>query len=501
MQFGPLPEIARVDAFDKVRGATLYAADQRLPGLLYAMLVPARIAKGSLTGLDTAAALAVPGVVRILTEKDFPAPPEPPAGGAAGPPPPPPMMQSEIGYRGQSIALVIAETLEAAIEGAEAIRAGYAEQPFASKINSKAARREPADEKKAGNAAAALAAAQNKIDQSYVSPTQHHNSIEMLATSATFENGHLTIYECTQHTAGVRGAVARSLRLDPASIEVKSPYIGGGFGQKGTPYGFSAIVARAAILTGRPVKLVIPRSQIFHVATYRPESHHRVRLGAGPTGKMTAAVYHAEHEQSAKGQFPPTQYHEATSRLYGIENYLGTAANIRIDRQDPGYMRCPHPHPSCFAFESAVDELAIQLGRDPVEFRLANDGRTDPITGKPYSSRYLKECIEEGARRFGWSRRTAEPGSMRLADGTQIGWGMAVGAYPSMTVPAIATLRVGADGRSRFAVSGHEMGQGIRTSVANVLIQGLGIDPDGLESRSKKYGFSDKDLTWSSAGA
>lgn len=504
MQTGPLPDIARVDAYDKVRGTTLFAADQRFARPLYAMLVPARTAKGRLTKLDTDAAQAVPGVVRILTERDFPPPPNPPAGGEEGPPPPPPTFQSEIGYRGQSIALVLAETLEAAIEGAEAVTASYTEQPFASKINSKAARREPAEEKKAGNAVAALARTQSQVDQSYISPTQHHNPIEMLATSAAFEDGRLTIHECTQHSAGVRGAVARTLGLDPAMIDVKSPYIGGGFGQKGTPYGHSAIVARAAILAGRPVKLVIPRSQIFHLATYRPESHHRVRLGADQSGKMTAAIYHAEHEQSPQGHFSPTDYHEATSRLYGIENYLGTAADIRIDRQNPGYMRCPHPQPSCFAFESAVDELASQMGRDPVGFRLANDGRTDPITGKPYSSRYLKECIEEGARRFGWSRRTPEPGSMRLADGTQVGWGMAVGAYPSMIVPAIATLRVGADGRSRFAVSGHEMGQGIRTSIANVLIQGLGIDGNRLEIAIGDTSAAPQHITagsWGSAGS
>ena len=337
-------------------------------------------------------------------------------------------MRSEIGYRGQPIALVLGETLEAAIEGAETVEARYSSKGSRRRSTARA-RREPAEEKKAGNGAAAFATAQTKIDQSYVSPTQHHNPIEMLATSATFENGRLTIYECTQHSAGVRGAVAATLRLDPERIDVKSPSVGGGFGQKTRAYGHSALVARAAILSGRPVKLVMPRSQIFHQATFRPESHHRVRLGADGTGKMIAAVYHAEHEQSQQGQFPPS-YHEATSRLYGIENYLGTAANIRIDRQNPGHMRCPHPHPSCFAFESAVDELALELGRDPVEFRLANDGRTDPLTGHPYSSRFLKECIEEGARRFGWSRRLRSLG--------RCGWPMAprsAGAWRPGPIP------------------------------------------------------------------
>ncbi|MBB3695171.1 xanthine dehydrogenase family protein molybdopterin-binding subunit [Sphingomonas sp. BK580] len=503
MPIGALPEIARIDARDKVRGATLYAADHWFDRPLYAMLVPARIAKGTLLGLDTAAALAVPGVVRIVTEQDLPAPPKPLTEASEGPPPAPPTFRKEIGFRGQSIALVLAETLEAAIEGADAVVGRYAAQPFASRIDSDGARREPAEDKKAGDAGAALAQASNKIDQTYVSPTQHHNPIELLATSAVFEGGRLTIYECTQHSAGVRDAVARSIRMDPRQIDVKSPSVGGGFGQKGTPYGHSAIVARAAMLTGRPVKLVIPRGQIFHGASFRPESHHRVRLGADASGKLTAAVYHAEHEQSLNGHFPPADYHEATSRLYDIRDYLGTSADIRIDRQDPGYMRCPHPQPSCFAFESAVDELAVQLGRDPVEFRLANDGRVDPLTGKPYSSRFLSECIREGARRFGWSQRKPEPGSMRLDDGTLVGWGMAVGAYPSMMVPSLATLRIGADGRSRFSASGHEMGQGIKTSIANVLLEGLRIDPDGLEIVVGDTSAAPQHITagsWGSAG-
>ncbi|WP_318011565.1 xanthine dehydrogenase family protein molybdopterin-binding subunit [Mesorhizobium sp. CO1-1-9] len=154
---------------------------------------------------------------------------------------------------------------------------------------------------------------------------------------------------------------------------------------------------------------------------------------------------------------------------------------MRLDRQHPGWMRAPHPQAACFAFESAVDELAYKLGRDPVALRLANDGRIDPRTGHPYSSRFLNECLDEGARRFGWSRPTPEPRSMTASDGSLVGWGVACGAYPSMMVAAVATLRIGADGRTRFAVPGHEMGQGIRTAIAAVLLEGLDIDPDRLE--------------------
>jgi xanthine dehydrogenase YagR molybdenum-binding subunit len=475
----PFQDRERIDARDKVRGVTQYSADIQFLKLLYAMMVPARIAKGKMTSLSTDAAMRVPGVVRVLGPDDFPPPPK--SSGKDGPPPPPRTLEAEISFRGQPVALVIAETLEAAIEGAEAVRPNYSEKAFASRIDSQSAIREAAEAWTAGDAERALAGAATTIEAEYESPTQHHNPIELLATTAVSADGRLTIYECSQGASVTKGAVVGALGLDPSIVDVKSASVGGGFGQKGTAQRQSALVAHAATLMGRPVKLVSPRGQIFHIATYRPNSRHKVQLGADANGRMVAARYHAEHEQSPTGQFPPGDYHEAPMRMYGIANYRGTADNIRIDRQDPGYMRAPHPHPSCFAFESAVDELAYKLGRDPVALRLANDTRVDPRNGNPLSSRFLNECIEEGARRFGWSRRMPAPGSMTGSDGTQIGWGVACGAYPSMMTPAIATLRIGADGSTRYAVSAHEMGQGIRTAIAAVLLEGLDIDANKLE--------------------
>ncbi len=478
MSAAPFPDRPRVDARDKVRGAPIYAADVPLPGLLYAMLVPARVAKGTIAGIATEAALRVPGVVRVLTPADFPAPPE---RSANGPPPPPPTLIETISYRGQPVALVVAETLEAAVEGAEAVEATFAPDPaFAPLIDSAGAETERTEDVKAGDAVAAMARAATKVEAEYVSPAQHHNPIEMISTTAVFADGRLTIYEGSQHTGGVKNAVAGALRLDRNIVDVKSPSIGGGFGQKGGAQRQTAIVAQAAILLGRPVKLVVPRGQIFHNATFRPKSRHRVELGADANGRMVAVRYDADHQQSRRGQFPP-EYHEGPVQMYGIADYLGTAANVRIDTQPPGYMRAPHPHPGCFAFESAVDELAHKLGRDPVAFRLEHDAIVDPLNGKPLSSRFLHECIREGARRFGWDRRDPRPGSTVLADGTQVGWGVGCGSYPSMTTPTLATLWVGADGRTRFVLSGHEMGQGIRTAIAAALLADLAIDPAKLD--------------------
>jgi xanthine dehydrogenase YagR molybdenum-binding subunit len=492
----------RFDAAGKVLGTTEYAADVQFPDMLYAMTVPASIARGSMTALVVDAAMGVPGVVRVLTSADFPVPLPP--GGEDGPPPPPPTLETTIFFRGQPVALVVAETLEAAIQGAEAITPTYAPEPFSALIDSDGAVPEQTEDWTAGDAATALAGATTVVAETYVSPTQHHNPMELMSTVAVWANGRLTIHESTQGVNNTKSAVAGALQIDPAIIDVKSAYVGGGFGQKGLGQRQSALVARAAILLRRPVKIVMPRGQIFHVATYRPNSRHRIELGADANGRMIAARYHAEHEQSRNGFFSPAEYHESPMRMYGIENYLGTAANIRIDRQDPGYMRAPHPQASCFAFESAVDELAFKMGVDPVAFRLANDTRTDPKTGNPLSSRFLNECLEEGARRFGWADRKPVPGSMSTAGGTQIGWGVAAGCYPSMMPPAIASLRIGADGRTTFAVSGHEMGQGIRTAIAAVLLDGLDIDAARLDIVIGDTTAAPQHMTagsWGTAGA
>ena len=472
----------RFDARGKVTGQTAYTADVALPKLLYAMTVPARMAKGKVGTLPIDAALKVPGVVRVLMPSDFTPPAKPKAKQGPGAAPPPPTLKDEVGYRGEPVALVLAESLEAATEAAELLQAAQGPQqgPFLSRVTQPGAQREPVKDTVAGDGRAALARAVTTLDVQYETPPQHHNPIELLATTAHWAGGRLTVWECTQAAQVVKAKLAEALRLDPAVIDVRSEYVGGAFGQKGAVQRQTALVARAAMLTGRPVKLVMPRGQVFHNASFRPLTRHHIQLGADASGRMTAVVYDADHQQSRQGQFPP-DYHEANVQMYGVADYFGTAANVRLDTQGPGYMRAPHPHPASFAFESAVDELAEKLKRDPVEFRLAHDATTDPLTGHPLSSRFLNECLTEGARRFGWARRNPLPGATTLPDGTQVGWGVACGAYPAITTANIATLRVSADGSTRLALAGHEMGQGIRTVIAAVLLRELDIDPAKLD--------------------
>jgi xanthine dehydrogenase YagR molybdenum-binding subunit len=233
----------------------------------------------------------------------------------------------------------------------------------------------------------------------------------------------------------------------------------------------TVLAAVAARRLGKPVKLVIPRWQVFHGASFRPASRHRVRLGASRSGQVVAALYNVD-QQTSRHDFFPAAYCELAARLYGVANFTGHERLVRTDVQTPGYMRGPHEHPAAFAFESAVDELAYALNQDPVDLRISNDTNADPLTGKPFSSRHLAECLRRGAERFGWARRSMAPGSMR-ADGMLVGWGVAAGAYPAHDVPAIARLRLNSDGTASVAVGGHEMGQGMRTVLANVVASQL----------------------------
>jgi xanthine dehydrogenase YagR molybdenum-binding subunit len=397
-----------------------------------------------------------------------------------------PMRGPQIAYRGQPIALVVAETLEAAIEGASLVRATYdGEVPSVTLDAPGAETIAQADsplpkpmfaDRVVGNADAAFAQAEVKVDASFVAPPQHHNPMELVATVAEWQDGTLVIHEGTQAAGPVQHGLAQELGLPPERVREISSSAGGGFGQKNSLQMQTVLVAVAARRLGRPVKIVVPRTQLFHDASFRPASRHRVRLGADRTGRMVAAIHEVDQQTSRHDLFPGG-YADDTARFYGIPNFRGRERLVRTDVQTPGFMRAPWEHAAAFAFESAVDELAHALGQDPLALRLANDTVTDPLTGLPFSSRHMAECLQRGAERFGWARRTAAPGSMRADDGAYVGWGVAAGAYPATMVPVVARLRVDDLGGVTIAVGVHEMGQGIRTALASILASKLGVPP------------------------
>lgn len=502
--------LARVDAREKVLGAAIYAADRHGPELAHAMLATATIGKGRVTRLDTTAATAVPGVLLVLTHLNIEGLTSPGflQGGGYGFQSLQPLLGGRIAYRGQPIALVVAETLEAAIEAAHLVEAEYAEEPFAATIDDagtetldRAATLPPpmSVDKVVGDADGAYAGAEVRVDAVYDGPPQHQNPMELISTVAEWRDGTLVVHEGTQNAEGVRHGLARQLGLDPAQVEVRSSYLGGGFGQKNSVQAQTPLAALAARQLGRPVKLVVPRSHLFHDASFRPASRHHILLGGDQTGRMTAAVHEVDSQTSRHDLFAGA-YTEVTSAFYGWPNFRGRERMVRTDTQTPGYMRAPFEHIAAFALESAVDEFASQIEMDLVVVRLMNDTQADPITGLLHSSRHAAACLERGAELFGWSVRSAVPGSMVGEDGSLIGWGVALGLYKASTAPAIARLRIDPSGQARVAVGGHEMGQGIRSAIAAIVSTTLAIPAEQVEIVVGETGTVPQHLTAGSWG-
>ncbi|MBV8421052.1 MAG: xanthine dehydrogenase family protein molybdopterin-binding subunit, partial [Hyphomicrobiales bacterium] len=481
----PFPDVQRIDAYHKVRGAILFGADNVRPDMLHASLAVAAIGKGRIVNLDVRAAGAVSGVRLILTHEHLGHVKSAGflmAGGYSfqGLQP---MLSPDIAYRGQPIALVVADGLETAIEAAALIQATYSTEPISATLDAPGTEtvnqadtplKERFPEIVAGDADKAFAQAPVKIDARFTTAPQHHNPIELIATIAEWKDGKLIVHEGTQNAEAVRHGLVAALGLTPDRVEVISPFVGGGFGQKYAMQMQTVLVAVAALRLARPVKLVVPRAQIFHDASFRPAIRHRVRLGADRSGNMLAAIHEVDAQTSRYDLFP-AQYAALSSRLYGIKNFRGRERFVRTDVQTPGYMRAPFEHAACYALECCVDELAYSLGRDPVALRLSNDTVTDAISKLPLSSRHVGECLRRGAERFGWSKRTMAPQSMRAHDGSFIGWGVAIGAYPCFIAPAVARLRVTVEGGVFISIGGHEMGQGLRTALAAAVSRKLGV--------------------------
>jgi xanthine dehydrogenase YagR molybdenum-binding subunit len=480
----------RVDARDKVTGALPYGADRAPDGLAYATFVVATIGKGRVVSVDTDAAQQVPGVHLVITHID---PDELKSPGymfaeGYGVQSFQPLTGDRIAFRGQPIALVVADTLLAATRAAELITAAYEPEPFAvtleapgteTVVQSQAIPIPLFADTVAGDADAAFAAAPVQVDAEFRGPAQHQVPMELISSVAEWHGDTLVVHEGTQNAGAIQHGLATQLGIDPGQVQVISPSVGGGFGQKNSLQPHIGPLAIAARRLRRPVKMMLPRTQTFHQGSFRPASRHRLRLGADASGRLLAAIHEVDQQTSRHDLFP-AMYTEVSSRMYGISDFRGLQRVVRTDVQTPGYMRAPFEQMAAFVMESAVDEIAYATGQDPVAIRLANDAVKDPVTGLPFSSRYVSECLRHGAQRFGWAERSPEPRSMTADDGTLIGWGVAIGAYPAYTTAAIARLSADATGTVSVAVTGHEMGQGIRTAITCLVADDLGIDPDAM---------------------
>jgi xanthine dehydrogenase YagR molybdenum-binding subunit len=473
--------VPRIDARLKVTGKARYAADIPVDNLAYAVLATSTIARGSLKALDLEAARRTPGVLLVLSHGDMGdiKPPDFKRGAAScvGP-----LHEKRIWHDGQIVALVVAESFQTAEEAARKVSAQYETLQPSADLDSPGTEVLPAagqieklkKDPVSGDFATALRAAAVTLDAEYRTPTQTHNPIELFSTTALWADGRLTIYEPTQAVYGLRGEVARQLNMDVADVRVVSPYVGGGFGSKGSVTARTAIVALAARRLNRPVRCVVSREQAFTTQTYRAPTRHHIRLGARRDGKITA-FGHESWELTSRSDNYGVAGTETTTRMYGYGAVFSKVNLVKADRQTPAFMRSPPELPYMFALESALDELAYELRMDPVELRRINDTQRDPIDGKPFSSRHLMECYDRAAAAFDWKRRDPKPGSMRDGDWL-VGMGCATAAYPTNIGAAAARVRLDGNGRVRVQSSSQEIGTGVRTVAAQMAAEQLGTD-------------------------
>src|SRR5437763_2408455 len=470
----------RLDARLKVTGEARYAADFPVGNPAYAFLVTSAIAKGRITRLDMESARAVPGVLDILTQ-DNTAELKEVKFGTGGASTSIQKLGPEIAHDGQIIAMVVADTFEAAREAAYQVKATYAEDRASATFGDEGLTEEDAtkvsDRHKhvpnVGDIEAALASADVLVDVEYGTPTQHHNPIELFATTCVWNDGQLTIYEPTQFVYGLKNSLAKKMNIAPENVHAISPFVGGAFGSKGQLTPRTGLVALAAKKLNRPVKLVVTRDQGFTTATYRAETRHHLRLGARRDGKITGYSHEGWEITSRPDPYVVAGVQDS-ARMYGFGAVKTKVNAVHADRNTPGFMRSPPVVPYIYALESAMDELAAKLAIDPVELRRINDTMRDPVTGKAYSSRSLMKCYDEGAKAFGWSRRNPEPRSMRDGDWF-VGLGCATAVYPTHVGPAAARVRMLSNGEVRVQIAAHEIGNGAYTVIGQMAAERLGV--------------------------
>ena len=453
-------ELNRKDGRLKVTGGADYTADTKLAGLLYGAFATSTVPSGTIASLDTRAAEGAPGVVHVMTHRN--APRLPPLG-------PPaamtflPLQADQIHYEGQPVALVVAGSLEDATYAASLVRsqctvrsgrmtvrevlgtngadgrsadasAAGAPDDFDALATPAPGYDEP--DTRTGDPDAALRAASTRVRQRYTIGFRHHNPMEPSATIASWDGDRLTMYDATQHVWGVRSVMAQAFALPPDQVRVISHFLGGGFGCKGYVWPHEILTALAARIVRRPVKLVLTRAQMYAACGYQTETVHDVALGATRDGRLVAISHDVAYANSIADDFP--EYAAAGTRtMYACPAIATRHRVVKVNTVQPTAMRAPNEGMGNFALESAMDELAAELDIDPLELRLRNYADKDPTTGKPYSSKKLREAYHLAAERFGWSRRPLRPRAIR--DGNDlVGYGMASALMTTYRFPSTA---------------------------------------------------------------
>ncbi|MEA2136086.1 MAG: xanthine dehydrogenase YagR molybdenum-binding subunit, partial [Solirubrobacteraceae bacterium] len=493
--------LSRVEGREKVMGEARYAYEQPIEGVAYAAAITSTIATGEIAAVDASAALAIRGVRAVISHENAPRLAEVADGELML------FQSSRVAYRGQIVAAVVAESLETAQEAAGAVRLDY--RPVEHDVELRPGHPRFYKPEKVnpsfptdvahGDIDAGLAAAEVVVDATYTTQPIHNNPMEPHASLAVWEDGGLTLYDSIQGTWRAHNDLAELFELEPERVRVISEHVGGGFGSKGTLRPQAVLAAVAARIIERPVKVALTRQQLFSMVGYRTPTIQRVRLGAARDGRLRA-IGHDVFEQTSTVREFAEQTAVATRMMYAAPDRLTTHRLVALDVPTPSWMRAPGECPGMYALESAMDELAIACGLDPIELRIVNEPERDPEKDIPWSSRSLVACLREGARRFGWEGRDPTPGARR--DGRWlVGTGVAASTYPAYRAPSQATARLDADGGFTVQIAAADIGTGARTVLTQIAADALGVDPAQVRMEIGDSDFGQAQLAGGSMGS
>ena len=475
---------SRVDGHAKVTGAARYASEFGAPDLAYGNLVTSTIAKGRIVSIDFSEAMSIAGVIAVLTHNNRPPMAKndraykddvAPESGS----PYRPLYDDKVMFNGQPVAIVLAEDWETAHFAATRVRVQYEAEAHVTDLNQKSDTKPTGTAPKPrGNAEKALAAAAVRHEADYVVPVEHHNPMELFASTVIWEpGGKLTVYDMTQGVQNVQRYLCGVFKMKPDEVRVMSPYVGGAFGSGLRPQHQVALAVLAARALRRSVRLVLTRQQMVTLG-YRPGTTQRVALGAKADGALEAITHDAIAMTSQYEDFARNDV-GWSGALYKCANTKYSHRLAKLDLATPCDMRAPGAATGMYALECAMDELAVALKMDPLQLRLRNYSDLQQDEGLPYTSKQLRECYSQAAAAFGWEKRNAEPRSMR--DGSElVGWGMASGVWEALQMKTSARIVLTANGHAEVACATSDIGTGTYTIMAQVAADMLGLPIDNV---------------------
>jgi xanthine dehydrogenase YagR molybdenum-binding subunit len=475
--------LGRIEGPAKVTGAARYAAEYPVANVAHAWVVRSPVPRGTLDAVVVDPTTEDEDVLAVLWHGNAPRLARPDDPELA-------VLQSErISYHGQALAIVVARTLEAARRAAQVLRLEITEEPHDSLLTADHPELYTPEQvnpafpatASSGDVAAAFAAAPVTVDVTYRTPALHNNPMEPHATIAVWDGDDLTLYDSNQHPPGVASAVGALFGLPAERVHVITEHVGGGFGSKGSARPNAVLAAMAARVVGRPVQLALPRQALFSMVGYRTPSIQRIRLAAERDGTLTAIGHEATAQTSRLFEYAES-IAVTTRHMYAAPNRCTSHRLVRLDVPTPRWMRAPGEAPGMVGLECAMDELAEQLGLDPIELRVRNEPAVEPESGVPFSSRRYLDCLREGADRFGWADRDPRPRRRREGD-WWVGTGVAGAAYPTMAQPSTARVRALPDGRYEVAIAAADLGTGARTILTQIAADELGVPVDRVHVR------------------